>query len=63
MNRAIYIALQLQVGSFGSLQVAASTSTVKVVDELEPETGTQEPLTRIRNNSANHIQVFRVTLK
>ncbi|XP_028381011.2 ribonuclease P protein subunit p20 isoform X1 [Phyllostomus discolor] len=63
INRAINIALQLQAGSFGSLQVAANTSTVELVDELEPETDTQEPLTRIRNNSAIHIRVFRVTPK
>ncbi|KAL4669607.1 hypothetical protein H8959_008161 [Pygathrix nigripes] len=61
INRAINIALQLQAGSFGSLQVAANTSTVELVDELEPETDTREPLTRIRNNSAIHIRVFRVT--
>lgn len=63
INRAINIALQLQAGSFGSLQVAANTSTVELVDELEPETDTREPLTRIRNNSAIHIRVFRVTPK
>ncbi|XP_004416550.1 PREDICTED: ribonuclease P protein subunit p20-like [Odobenus rosmarus divergens] len=63
INRAINIALQLQAGSFGSLQVAANTSTVELVDELEPETDTREPLTRIRNNSAIHIRVFRVAPK
>lgn len=63
INRAINIALQLQAGSFGSLQVAANTSTVELVDELEPETDAREPLTRIRNNSAIHIRVFRVTPK
>ncbi|TKC48772.1 hypothetical protein EI555_019592 [Monodon monoceros] len=63
INRAINIALQLQAGSFGSLQVAANTSTVELVDELEPEIDTREPLTRIRNNSAIHIRVFRVTPK
>uniref|UniRef100_A0A2K6FFQ6 Ribonuclease P protein subunit p20 n=1 Tax=Propithecus coquereli TaxID=379532 RepID=A0A2K6FFQ6_PROCO len=62
INRAINIALQLQAGSFGSLQVAANTSTVEL-DELEPETDTREPLTRICNNSAIHIRVFRVTPK
>lgn len=63
INCAIYIAPQLQAGSFGSLQVAAHTSTVKLVDELEQETGTQEPLIRNRNKSATHIPVFRVALK
>ncbi|XP_068919354.1 LOW QUALITY PROTEIN: ribonuclease P protein subunit p20 [Petaurus breviceps papuanus] len=63
INRAINIALQLQASSFGALQVAANTSTVELVDELEPETNTREPLTRTRNNSAIHIRVFRVTPK
>ncbi|XP_037669846.1 ribonuclease P protein subunit p20 isoform X1 [Choloepus didactylus] len=63
INRAINIALQLQAGSFGALQVAANTSTVELVDELEPETDAREPLTRTRNNSAIHIRVFRVTPK
>lgn len=63
INRAINIALQLQAGSFGALQVAANTSTVELVDELEPDTDAREPLTRIRNNSAIHIRVFRVTPK
>ncbi|XP_043843857.1 ribonuclease P protein subunit p20-like [Dromiciops gliroides] len=63
INRAITIALQLQASSFGALQVAANTSTVELVDELEPETNNQEPLTRTRNNSAIHIRVFRVTPK
>ncbi|XP_064335297.1 ribonuclease P protein subunit p20 [Camelus dromedarius] len=61
INRAISIALQLHAGSFGPLKVAASTSTVELADELEPETDTREPLTRIRSNSAIHTRVFRVT--
>uniref|UniRef100_A0A8C6UIW4 Ribonuclease P protein subunit p20 n=1 Tax=Neogobius melanostomus TaxID=47308 RepID=A0A8C6UIW4_9GOBI len=44
----------------GALQLAANTSTVELVDDLEPddpdETG--EPMTRTRNNSAIHIKVF-----
>nr|XP_025721051.1 ribonuclease P protein subunit p20-like [Callorhinus ursinus] len=63
INHAISIVLQLQTGSFGSLQVAANTFTVELVDELEPETDTREPLTRICNNSAIHIRVFRVAPK
>ncbi|XP_001509607.1 ribonuclease P protein subunit p20 [Ornithorhynchus anatinus] len=63
INRAINIALQLQAGSFGALQVAANTSTVELVDELEPEADDREPLTRTRNNSAIHIRVFHVTPK
>lgn len=59
INRAINIALQLEANSFGALQVAASTSTVELVDDLEPEADEGEPMARTRNNSAIHIKVFR----
>lgn len=60
INRAINIALQLQASSQGALQLAANTSTVELVDDLEPEDPDEcgEPLTRTRNNSAIHIKVF-----
>ncbi|XP_030636767.1 ribonuclease P protein subunit p20 [Chanos chanos] len=60
INRAINIALQLQAASQGALQLAANTSTVELVDDLEPEDPDEagEPLTRTRNNSAIHIKVF-----
>lgn len=49
---------QLQVPAGG-----ASTSTVELVVELEPETYTWALLTQIYNNSAIHICVFRVAPK
>lgn len=60
INRAINIALQLQASSQGALQLAANTSTVELVDDLEPEDPDDcgEPMTRTRNNSAIHIKVF-----
>ncbi|XP_032872191.1 ribonuclease P protein subunit p20 [Amblyraja radiata] len=58
INRAINIALQLQAASFGALHVAANTSTVELVDDLEPELDQAEAVTRTRNNSAIHIKVF-----
>ncbi|KAI9538157.1 ribonucleases P/MRP protein subunit pop7 [Dissostichus eleginoides] len=60
INRAINIALQLQASSQGVLQLAANTSTVELVDDLEPEDPDEagEHLTRTRNNSAIHIKVF-----
>uniref|UniRef100_UPI00398F46FB ribonuclease P protein subunit p20 n=1 Tax=Pristiophorus japonicus TaxID=55135 RepID=UPI00398F46FB len=63
INRAINIALQLQAGSFGALHIAANTSTVELVDDLEPELDEGEPLTRTRNNSAIHIKVFHALSK
>ena len=63
INRAINIALQLQASSQGALQLAANTSTVELVDDLEPddpdaEAPPGEPMTRTRNNSAIHIKVY-----
>lgn len=60
INRAINIALQLQTSSQGALQLAANTSTVELIDDLEPDDPDEagEPLTRTRNNSAIHIKVF-----
>ncbi|XP_063043581.1 ribonuclease P protein subunit p20 [Engraulis encrasicolus] len=61
INRAINIALQLQASSQGALQLAANTSTVELVDDLEPDdpdADMGEPMTRTRNNSAIHIKVF-----
>ncbi|XP_072114455.1 ribonuclease P protein subunit p20 [Hemitrygon akajei] len=63
INRAINIALQLQAASFGALQIAANTSTVELVDDLEPELDEGEAVTRTRNNSAIHIRVFLVLPK
>ncbi|XP_069771462.1 ribonuclease P protein subunit p20 [Narcine bancroftii] len=60
INRAINIALQLQAAGFGALQLAANTSTVELVDDLEPELEEGESATRTRNNSAIHIRVFLV---
>lgn len=60
INRAINIALQLQASSQGVLQLAANTSTVELVDDLEPDDPDEarEPMTRTRNNSAIHVKVF-----
>ncbi|XP_023685028.1 ribonuclease P protein subunit p20 isoform X1 [Paramormyrops kingsleyae] len=59
ISRAINIALQLQACSQGALQLAANTSTVELVDDLEPDDPDEgEVLTRTRNNSAIHIKVF-----
>ena len=59
INRAINLSLQLQSEAHGSLQVAAHTSTVELVDDLEPEDEDGEPTTKTRNNSAIHIRVYR----
>ncbi|PWA32920.1 hypothetical protein CCH79_00015539 [Gambusia affinis] len=49
INRAINIALQLQASSQGALQLAANTSTVELIDDLEPEDPDEagEPMTLV----------------
>lgn len=59
VNRAINLALQLKEAGVGTFEVAAHTSTVELVDDLEPENDDLEPETRTRNNSAIHIHVYR----
>ncbi|KAG8428968.1 hypothetical protein GDO86_018685 [Hymenochirus boettgeri] len=60
IGRAINLALQLQVSHPGTLQISTSTSTVELVDDLEPEGGEDmEPGARNRNNSAIHIRVYQ----
>ncbi|KAI0237899.1 Ribonuclease P protein subunit p20, partial [Lamellibrachia satsuma] len=58
-NRAVNLALQLKDRSLGTIDVAINTSTVELVDDLEPQVDDLEPQTQIRNNSAIHIKVFR----
>ncbi|KAM4747774.1 ribonuclease P protein subunit p20 isoform 1-T2 [Rhinophrynus dorsalis] len=60
IGRAINLALQLQASGPGGLLLSASTSTVELTDDIEPEGGEDmEPGARNRNNSAIHIRVYR----
>lgn len=59
INRAINLALQLKEQGIGTIDIATHTSTVELVDDLEPENDELEPDTRSRNNSAVHIHVYR----
>ncbi len=58
VNRAINIALQLKALSNGSLDVSVHTSSVELVDDIEPYSEQHEPEIQTRNNSAVHIKVF-----
>lgn len=62
INRAMTLALQLKSKGLGTLDVAANTSTVELIDDLEPNTDEAEADTQSRNNSAVHIKVFCVDL-
>ncbi len=58
MNRAINLALRLEAESHGRLKVAANTSTVELVDDIEPQADNVEADTQVRNNSAIHLKVY-----
>ncbi|XP_062601365.1 ribonuclease P protein subunit p20-like [Saccostrea cucullata] len=60
INRAINLALQLQSKGQGSVEMSAHTSTVELVDDLEPQTDDLEAETQSRNNSAIHIKLFKI---
>ncbi len=59
INRAINLSLQLKARGSGSLEVSANTSTVELIDDLEPDNDNTEPDIQIRSNSAVHIKVYR----
>ncbi|XP_056021100.1 ribonuclease P protein subunit p20-like [Ostrea edulis] len=60
INRAINLALQLQSKGQGLVEISAHTSTVELVDDLEPQADDLEPETQSRNNSAIHIKVYKM---
>lgn len=65
MDRAINIALQLKVASGSAashkpvVAISANTSTVDLIDDLEPIDDDHDPTTRTRKSSAIHIKVTR----
>ena len=62
VNRAINLRLQLKQRGLGSVELAVHTSTVELVDDLEPLTDEHDADTMSRNNSAVHIRVYRPTI-
>lgn len=59
INRAINLALQLKDSGMGTVELAVHTSTVELMDDLEPLTDEVDADTMSRSNSAVHIRVFR----
>ena len=63
VDRAINIALQLKAAGSKSgsgnpkVELSANTSTVDLIDDLEPVVDSLEPMTRSRRSSAIHIKV------
>ncbi|XP_070579167.1 ribonuclease P protein subunit p20-like [Ptychodera flava] len=62
INRAINLALQLKTRGMGSIEVSVSTSSVELIDDLEPNNDDSEADVQIRTNSAVHIRVYKVPL-
>ena len=60
INRAMTLALKLQGQMSGLVEIAVNTSTVELVDDLEPSNDNVEADTQARNNSAVHIRLFKV---
>ncbi|KAH7934328.1 hypothetical protein HPB49_024908 [Dermacentor silvarum] len=61
VGRAINLALQVESHYQGVLEVDVRTSTVGVVDDLEPLADDLEPMTQTRQTSAVHIRLFMPT--
>ncbi|KAK6182435.1 hypothetical protein SNE40_010129 [Patella caerulea] len=59
VNRAVNLALQLKESGCGSVEISTHTSTVTLIDDLDPENDDLEPETSIRYNSSIHIRVYR----
>lgn len=54
---AINLALQLNVLHSNTLSLDVNTSTVKLVDDIEPTSEDGEYKTQVRNNSSVHIRI------
>lgn len=63
IDRAINLALQLKASGMGTVELAAHTNTVELVDDVEPLTDDQDADVIFRNNSAIHIRVYRPTVQ
>ncbi|XP_068673138.1 ribonuclease P protein subunit p20-like isoform X1 [Montipora foliosa] len=62
INRAMNLALQLEHKGQGTVEVSATTSSVKLVDDYEPEDDDHEGYSKVRTNSAIHIRVYKKPL-
>ncbi|KAK2708014.1 ribonuclease P protein subunit p20-like [Artemia franciscana] len=60
LPRAINLALTLKDEFHGILEVSPTTSTVELLDDLEPLQDHLEPMTQPRKSSAVHIKLTKV---
>ncbi|KAL4237490.1 ribonucleases P/MRP protein subunit pop7 [Mactra antiquata] len=63
INKAVNIALQLKASGMGTVEVSVHTSTVELIDDIEPLTDERDVDSMSRNNSAVHIRVYRPEMK
>lgn len=62
VTRAVNLALQLKEKFLGTVELSVNTSTVDIVDDLEPLEDQAEYETNTRQNSSVHIRVYRIAL-
>ncbi|KAJ7372630.1 ribonucleases P/MRP protein subunit pop7 [Desmophyllum pertusum] len=62
INRAINLAMQLEQRGQGTVELSTTTSSVKLVDDFEPEDDDHEEYSKVRTNSAVHIRVYKKPL-
>ncbi|CAG2058974.1 unnamed protein product [Timema podura] len=60
--KAVNLALQLQDKYQGIVGLSVNTSTVDIVDDLEPTTDQADYDTQTRHNSSVHIRLYRCAL-
>ncbi|XP_067006567.1 ribonuclease P protein subunit p20 isoform X1 [Anabrus simplex] len=62
VSSGILLALELKNKYFETIEVSVKTSTVDLVDDLEPVTDQADYETQTRQNSSVHIRVYRTAL-
>ncbi|XP_072949409.1 ribonuclease P protein subunit p20-like isoform X1 [Epargyreus clarus] len=62
IQRCCNLALQLEILFSGTCQIEINTSTVELIDDLEPLTDDIDFGAQVRNSSSIHIRVFRTAM-
>eukprot|EP00050_Salpingoeca_kvevrii_P018444 m.74355 g.74355 ORF g.74355 m.74355 type:complete len:190 (+) comp8052_c2_seq1:135-704(+) len=63
INRAINLALQLEKFYAGAATVHVETSTVRLIDDLQPHSPDEDDTAQVRSNSAVHITVTKLAVE
>ncbi|XP_073973743.1 ribonuclease P protein subunit p20 [Rhodnius prolixus] len=62
VTRAVNLALQIEEQLGATHIIDVTTSTLKLLDDLEPLHDSVDPLTQTRSNSSVHIKIFKKTV-